>query len=72
MLDLINLKQPKSFYIEQINLMCEPLKRFDEKARRNHARELTESFDDYFTKINHEIFEFVELYRICKKAIGVK
>ena len=71
MTDLINLKQPKSFYITQIEAMCEPLKQLDEKVRRNHARQLTESFDDYFTKINHEIFEFVELYRICKKAIGL-
>ena len=71
MLDLINLKQPKSFYVSQIEAMCEPLKSLDEKVRRNHARQLTESFDDYFTKIDHEIFGFAELYRICKKAIGL-
>jgi len=66
------LKQPKQFYIDQINAMCEPLKEhFDEPTKRAYVRQLTESFDDYFTKINHEIFEFVELYRICKKAIGL-
>ena len=66
------LKQPKQFYIDQINAMCEPLKdHFDEPTKRAYARQLAESFDDYLCSISNEVFKTIELYRVCKKAIGL-
>lgn len=67
-----NLKQPKQFYIDQINLLCEPLKnQFNKTQKKSYARELTESFDDYLFKIENEVLSTIEIYRICKKSLGI-